>query len=190
MPPGARTLLAGRAEVNRVPARYALFGDAGDGGACAERARRAGWRPLRVPSATGGGVRVRAFARGSERLLLAWPAGGPGRVALARFAGALPELPPAGDAPGREPAGVPRPPGSRRLLHVAGDGFEAAWYRAAASPRELARRSAARLVAAGWRVASPGATALVAARAGGRPVTLVTEADGDGAAAFVLAAAE
>ena len=89
--PGARAVLTGRVEVNRVPASYTVYDGVASADACVARARRAGWRPVgreagALPTAEGR-VTARTFARGDERLLRAWTARGAERLSVSRFAG-------------------------------------------------------------------------------------------------------
>lgn len=96
----------------------------------------------------------------------------------------------AGDAPGREPAGVPRLGGARRLLHLSGRGFEAACYSTPVAPSALLAEAAHRLPGIGWRVDPLGASGLAAVRAGRPYVCVWTRPDGTGTVFVVIATEE
>lgn len=183
-------VMAGTMRINGTPGRFAYYGSGLDGPACAGRATRAGWRPVRgSPRALPGHagiLRVARFSRDGAQLWFAWPARGDAWLAAA---GCDREPPSSadGDVAGREPGGVPKPPRARRFLHLLGERIEAAWYRAPFRPEAFVAATAARWEAAGWSIALQTPVQLGAARPGEASVGLFAEeAPEGGTVAFVL----
>ncbi len=184
-------LFAGRATINLTPAEYEVCAGGGTGDRLDLAARRAGWRPAPAGAVVlpiaGGAVVLRAYVAGAACLLQGVTDGAAPVTVRARLEQAPVWAGPAGEAPGREPAGAPRPAAGRRLLHVAGRGFEAACYRSSAPVREVLRDAARRLAWRGWNAAPLGKSGLLAARAGSPDLAWHARADDGGSLVLVMA---
>ena len=133
-----------------------------------------------------GAVALRTFRRGGALLLLGTPATGEGWAALAVFTSQPVWSDARGEAPGREPQGLPRLGSGRRLLHLQGDGFEAACYHTAASPHAVVAEGVSRLPGAGWTLGPASDQGLTASRRGAPPVAMFLRPDGTGAVLLVV----
>lgn len=197
--PSLRQVLAGSVEVNRTAADYRLFRvEEGRPGA-GKAAREEGWRPL--PGARkefltpAGVVAFDGYGRGGEVLLVGSPVGkaGPGGrdadgwVVMIVFARPPVWVDGKGEAPGREPAGWPRLASSRRILHLAGTGFEAACYRSPGRAAGVVAQARERLAAAGWKVVQVADGGLAVSRPGGRESFLFARDEDRGCTFLVMA---
>lgn len=203
---GMAPVLAGRVVINRTAARYVISsGSPSAPGAALDRAaREAGWRPaeagrrLAVPA---GKLELRSYRSGDRWLVQGIVRGVPAGTAARESDGAavavqavfdgMPVWANAeGEAPGDEPAGWPRPASARRLLHLAGRGFEAACYATPASPAWILSEAARRLRAAGWRTEPLGSAGLSASSPGRPDSALWTRPEGKGCVFVVIATEE
>ncbi len=196
---GMSAVIAGAVSINGTEARYAISsGDAGSPVATLDRAaRRAGWQPeatrrsIPVPA---GDLDLRSYRSGKSWLIQGAVRRRPGENGPAVAIQALFDRVPKwagddGEAPGREPAGWPRLSSARRLLHLAGRGFEAACYASPAAPARLRAEAERRLREAGWRTQPLGEAGLAAPRAGRPDTALWLRAEGRGTT-FVLISTE
>ena len=184
-------VLSGRAVINGIAARYSVYASDSGVGPLADAVVGGGWRE--TPAEAGldfetsaAKYEVRVFRRGGETLLLAFPCEGEGLVLAGVFEGELKEAPAGGEAPGRDPASVPRPVKCRRILHVGGGDWEAAWYLTAAPAEAVLREGERRLSAAGWRVEKDGG--VFTAWREGRPQVTVMSSPGDKETRFFILA--
>lgn len=197
---GMTGILEGALSINTAKARYAISAGSATGLASAldAAAREDGWLPepeVRVMQVPAGEMALRSYRRGARWLLqgvVNGKAGDPeSAVAVQAVFDSVPEWAGAGgEAPGREPAGWPRLAGARRLLHLGGDGFEAACYSTPAAPRSVVAEAARRLAAAGWRTDPLGDSGLAARRAGSPETALWARPEGSGAFFIVIATKE
>jgi len=91
-----------------------------------------------------------------------------------------------GEVPGRDPGGVPRFGGSRRILHVVGEKYEVAVYRSAVCPESLLAESIGRLESQGWKVKKGGKVMLSASRYNRPDATVLLNPEGNGTVYMVL----
>ena len=174
-------VLAGSVRINQTPARYFVYTVRHPSrvNGIFSHARALGWRSLpgvaQVSLSPVGEVKFQGYERAGRLLLIGAPEDpedGESWVAIAMF-----DRPPIwvdgrGEAPGREPAGWPRLASSRRLLHLAGTGFEAACYRSPASSRALMAQAKAQLASGGWQVTQAGGQGLIASKPDGTEAVL------------------
>ena len=186
---GMRELQRESIVMNGVPASLRIFTCAGGENVYRSRLLARGWRRIgnrRAGLGTLlGNLEFTAWEKNGRSLLVGHPSAGEDWVALALFAGRPAGPGPAGDAPGREPAGFPRPPSGTRLFHLAGEKWESAAYRSPLDPGALLDSAARKLTATGWKYQSAGADALVAAGPEGARVILLAMKDGLGCV-FIL----
>jgi hypothetical protein len=190
-PEGLAEVCAGEVRINGVAARYAVV-TPGKGADALDRILEVqGWKtsaaaPVRIPGDVNG-MHLSTYERRGEWLWAAEPADHDTWAVLAVF-GSRPDAVRADrDAPGREPMGLPRFGGGRRVLHLAGRGFEAACYRAQVTPGAILAEARMRLGAMGWTTSIVSTTGLAANRAGAPPVAVVAEPAGTGSTVLVLA---
>lgn len=186
---GMRELHRESVVMNGVPTSLRIF-TCGEGRAgYRARLRDRGWRRTggrRTDRETPlGCLAFTAWEKNGRVLLVGHPSAGEGWVALALFAGKPAASVRRGDAPGRDPAGFPRPPSSTRLFHLAGGTWESAGYRSPANPGGLLAEAVRKLDAAGWRHQGAGEDALAASSPDGVRVVLLVVADGSGCV-FIL----
>lgn len=188
---GVAPLMSGRATINLAPAEYEIRAGAGTLKSLDDAARAAGWRPATtgviVLPTSRGAVDLHAYTAGTAWLLQGRTDGPEPVTVRARLEQAPVWTDATGEAPGREPGDAPRPSAGRRLLHVAGDGFEAACYRSPGSPAAVLRDAARRLAWRKWNVAPLGDAGLLAARPGSPDLAWHVRSDGTGSLVLVLA---
>jgi len=206
---GTQCVLEGELRVNLTPARYAIsVGSAPAAAALDAAARAAGWRPgrgQRVLPTPGGPLELRTYRDGDRWLMQGSVAGtgeDPAVVVQAVFSGMPRWLAGTGgspavgggrtgdDAPGREPAGWPRLAAARRILHLEGNGFEAACYSTGAPPSAVLAEAGRRLAGSGWRVEPLGGRGLAATRPGRPDTALWTRPEKCGTVFVVIATRE
>jgi hypothetical protein len=191
-----RQVLAGSVRINTTPARYFVFMP-GDGKRDIEsRAKKLGWSAMpgmrRSFVSPAGNVEFTGYRSQGRILLVGAPVEDRGWVAMALFDGTPVWLDERGEAPGRDPAGCPRLLSSRRLLHVAGAGFEAACYTSPAAAGVLLAHARSQLQSAGWTVNAGAerhgrnARGLMAARGGGTEAVLYAMPEGNGCAFLLM----
>lgn len=101
-------------------------------------------------------------------------------------------FPEAGDAPGRDPEGVPRPEGARRVLSAVEQGMPCSltvYETSALAPAELLAWYGATLKSGGWRI-SPGSDGHALAAARGTRSLVLRVAPGEGPGSAVVTVAE
>jgi hypothetical protein len=163
---GMRELHRESIVMNGVSASLRIFSCAGGEREYRSRLLARGWRRIgnrRAKLGTLlGDLEFTAWEKNDRSLLVGHPSADEDWVALALFAGkpAGPGL--TGDAPGREPAGFPRPPSGTRIFHLAGGNWESAAYRSPLDPGTLLESAARKLAATGWKYQNAGADSLVA----------------------------
>ena len=194
-----RQVLAGSVEVNRTAAEYRMFDAAEEGAPIEEIVRRAGWRRLAEVSrefiTPGGVVGFDGYSRDGAVLLVGVPLcryGAPAGecedwVVMVAFARRPVWVDDRGEAPGREPAGWPRLTSSRRILHLAGVGFEAACYRSPVGAAGVMSEARERLGTAGWRVVQVADRGISAAGPDGRESFLFVRDEERGCSFMVVA---
>lgn len=186
-------ILSGRVSINNTGARYSVYASDSGAAGLADAVAGLGWEELggeagRNLDTPAGRYAVRAYGRGGETLLLAFPRAGSGLFLAAVFEGDFIWAMENGEAPGREPAGVPRPVPCRRVLHLAAGNWEAAWYLTAATADSVVRDGAHRLASRGWKVEKGDGGLFTASRAGRPFVTVKSYAGGKDTCFFILAA--
>lgn len=187
-------LLSGEAALNLRQVRYSLYSLDNDLGDLGDRARSLGWREIDspIPSLVGpeGSWNIRFYESGSRRLILVSNPENPGWLAAVFFESADLFFETHGDAPGRDPGGWPKPAICKRILHAAGGGIEAAWYKTSGSPATIMARVRASLSANGWDVIRLGKTALAASRGKSGDIAFFAEKDDKGAYLLVTSIME
>jgi len=189
-PAGLSELYAGEVRINMTRARYAVVCQPQHRPGLSKVLSRQGWHATsRFTNLVGpsGGVMLRAFEREDGLLLTVVPGDNEEWAVIAVLAGRPAWAGAAGEAPGREPLGLPRFGGARRILHLEGRGFEAACYQARVLPRALVAEAAFRLTALGWAVTPGVAAGLLASRAKTPPIAVVAEPSELGSTFLVLA---
>lgn len=189
-PAGLSELYTGEVRINTTHARYAVVCEPEGRPGLTSALGRQGWHATAAftnLAGLSGGVTLRTFERENGLLLAVLPGGGEDWAVIAVFAGRPVWADATGDAPGREPLGLPRFGGGRRMLHLEGRGFEAACYRAPVLPRALVAEAAFRLTSSGWTVAPAAAAGLTASRPNAPPIAVVAEPLDNGSTFLVLA---
>ena len=182
----------GTVRINLAEAHYYLYAGA-PGPECRRLAGKLGWRPVPKYTASmptpSGDMDVRAYTRSDDRrmLLLATPGTGEGLAVMAVFERQPVWVGAAGEAPGREPAGIPRLASARRLLHLAGDAYDAAWYSSPAKPAAVMAAARSMLGARGWSVAEPSPGMLSASREGNPELSIIVRGVETGTDFLILA---
>ena len=162
---------AGIAVINQVEARWFVF-SGGTAEECREEADRLGWKVVdeftAVLPSLAGGIRLAGYRRKGDirMLVMVLPDSGPGSVVMAVLDGPINLSDGRGEAPGREPAGIPRVSSARRLLHLSGSRMEASFYSSPAEPAEVLSSARRILELRGWQVSMGGPGILLASRAG------------------------
>jgi hypothetical protein len=100
-------------------------------------------------------------------LVLVLPDSGPGMAVMAVLDRPIKITGEGGEAPGREPAGIPRLASARRLLHLSGRNLEAAFYSSPALPSVVLFSARQALESRGWHASFEGPGILAASRDGG-----------------------
>ncbi len=189
-----RPVMTGEARVNLSGIRYFVFRSGREGFGFVEKAKAIGWREADEASeeltSPAGALRMRSFSLGDRRLLVATAPGSPGWAGVALLEEGLMREDRRGEAPGRDLAGWPRPPSLKRILHIEGSGFEAAWYRSPAESRSCLARMREQLTMRGWRVDGIGRSGLVAVRGRNRGLLLMAEPMDGGTCIMVAAGPE
>jgi len=169
---GMSRVSGGMARINLVEARWSAYSGA-DAEECRAEALRRGWKPAGeffagLPSPSGG-ITMTGYRRsgGSRMLLLVLPCSGRGSAVMALLDRPVNISGDGGEAPGREPAGIPRIASARRLLHLSGSNLEAAFYSSPARPSEVLASARNSLESRGWHAAWGGPGILLAGRDGG-----------------------
>jgi len=162
---------AGTAVINRVEARWFVF-SGGTAEECRKEAARLGWKVVDeftayLPSLSGG-ITLAGYRRQNDirMLVLVLPDSGSGSAVMAVLDGPINLSDGRGEAPGREPAGIPRVSSARRLLHLSGGRVEASFYSSPAEPAEVLSSARRILELRGWQVSMGGPGILLASRAG------------------------
>jgi len=157
--------------VNTVMAHWFVF-SGGDAEQCRAEVSRLGWRAVDefstgLPSPAGGITMTGYRLENDPRMLvLVLPDNGPGSCVMALLDGPINLSDGRGEAPGRDPAGIPRVASARRLLHLSGGRIEAAFYSSPARPSEVLSSARLTLESRGWRVSMGSPGILLASRAG------------------------
>jgi len=168
---GMRRTGGGIVEINTVPAAWSVY-SGGTAEGCRSEAARLGWKNLGEFSASlpspSGGMTVAGYRRNGDprMLVMVLPARGGGAVVMAVLSRPLELLDGRGEAPGRDPAGIPRLPSARRLLHLVGGKIEAAFYSSPAGPPDVLKSARRMLEARGWQAQGGAGGILLASRAG------------------------
>jgi len=194
LPAGMQKMTEGSVCINGVRARYFLF-KGRISGSIYSYAGEVGWkpagRPIRGIPTPDGGMELGVFEDGGGRMILLCApedsAGGESWLAMALFERKPEWMDGRGEAPGHEPAGVPRIAASRRLLHLSGDGFEAAWYSSHAPAASVLAEGLAVLRSRGWTVSPAREGALLAVRRGEPSVALHARDSADGSRFLIIA---
>ena len=166
-----RRTAGGIARVNRVEANWFVF-SGGDGDQCRGEAARLGWKVVdefqSLLPASAGTWTLAGYRRDHDprMLVMVLPDSGPGPVIMAVLDGPINLADGGGEAPGREPGGVPRVGSARRLLHLSGGGIEAAFYSSPARPAQLLAAARKILEMRGWIVGAGRGGILCASREG------------------------
>ena len=189
---GMIEVFSGRVEINTTWARYSVYASDSGPSVMADAALASGWAEFRDEEGRSfdtpaGNYSVSAYRRGRETLLLASPRGGAGLFLAALFEGDLLWAGEKGEAPGDEPAGVPRPVPCRRILHIKAEKWKAAWYLTAAPAESVVRDGARRFASAGWKVEKGDEGLFVAWRDGSGQVTVKSYAGEKDTCFFILA---
>lgn len=166
---GMERTAGGAVLVNTVSARWFVF-SGGEAERCRMEASRLGWRAVDeffavLPSQSGGITMTGYRRRGDARMLvLVLPDSGTGPVVMAILESPIELSASGGEAPGREPAGVPRVASARRLLHLSGGRIEASFYSSPAGPAEVLSSARRILGSRGWHTSTGNPGILLASR--------------------------
>ena len=189
----AKCLLSGQGQLNLKEVSYSLYELIPDSSDPCDWVDMSGWREIDgpFPFLIGSDSRwqMRLFASGSRRLMLASNLDEPGLLGAAFFQSEDIFNYQAGDSPGRDPGQWPRPANCRRILHVVGNGIEAAWYRAGESAAGAIRLAGRSFSSAGWEIALFGDAVLCARGKDGGEVALFSSQDNEGTYLIVTSVA-
>lgn len=187
---GYTEMSSGEVRINGTFARYAVVSVPGAPADFYRTLAGEGWKlaptPVQFPGLKGA-MTVRMLEREGHVLYTAMPDPAEDWSVLAECSGRPAWFGGNGDVPGREPLGLPRFAGARRILHLVGRGFEAACYQSSARPRAVLAEASARLASAGWTVSAVSTASLSAARDGAPPLALFAEPRGTGSMWLLLA---
>jgi len=192
-----REVLSGAVAINNTPAIYSFFSVGGREAGVDEEAGSAGWRRMRDVRgdvmSPAGRIEFTGYERDGRTLLVGTPLErGRERNWVVR---GLFERRPVwagrdGEAPGREPAGWPKFPSARRILHLAGTGFEAACSRSPATPAVVLTQTRGWMARRGWEVTEVSTSVVAAKRPDGTGIFLFVREEGRGCTFMVISVTE